>query len=249
VALAGEESASFTVAADGGIFKILDPGGAEVPRLGAPLAAGDPAAPARLVERLVHLARFHSVRTLANRDPASPLANRLALELLALPADYQEGDDAVPVPFPAGAARVAVGRWCCMRLENRSSEDIHVVVLDLQPDWGISRLIPSDSTTLELSPGQRLVQVMRAWLPDGCDAGTDVLKAIATVVPTDYDWLLLDPIEAPSSSTRAAPRAPRNELESLMAALQRPDEPTRHVRQIPRARWTTAEVELAVFRG
>jgi len=258
IAPADEESADYIVSVDVATgqekdpaYRILDATGIEVPHLGPAIGVDtDAAAAARnVVERLVHLARFQSVRALVDGNPASPLANKLELEILRLPSDYRAGDAVAPAPFGNGElARIAAGSWICVRLTNRAPHDMHVVVFDLQPDWGISQLVPFDSNTVTLAAGQRLDQVVRTWLPDGYSSGTDVFKAIATAAPTEYDWLLLDAIGKPQPM-RAVTKAPRNELEALMAALQAPDQATRHVRDVPSAKWTTAMVELHLFRS
>ena len=231
VCLAGADGADYVVTVGDELeptYRVADATGRELPCMGPPLAVADAASAGELTRRLAHLARFGAVLTLANRSPSSPLAGRLGLELLLLPPTYQEGDEVQPVAMAEGEPlRVAAGRWFCVRLENRAAVDLHVAVLDLQPDWGISRLIPTDSSTVQLAAGQILDTVVKAWLPDGMDEGTDFLKAIATAAPTDYEWLVLDP---------------------LMDARARPDRPTRHVQQGPSSRWTTEMREMIVSR-
>ena len=190
--------------------------------LGLPRRAGRAAA---LVRRLVHLAKFRAAQELENKDVRSPLKNKIKVTLLGTQTEFDPAEDTPkPIAFdrPGDVPTVRHGDWVFLKIENASPSDLNVAVLDFQPDWGISQVLPLKSSFEEIdSGGEPLVLPLRAWLPDGYDQGSDTLKILAAVDPADFRVLELPALDQPiapkgmrgataSSATYCPPSARRN---------------------------------------
>lgn len=230
-------------------YRVDDAAGVPVRNLGPAIGVADQHAAARVVSRIVHLARFSSVHTLDNSDPHSPLAGRFELELLALPDDFQHGDPVIPRPFIGGQPdNLPHNTWICLRLRNRSVFELHAVVLDLQPDWGISKAVPSDLPFLQLAPDTVYDTAIRAWLPRGYDSSTDILKAIATVEPTAFDWLCLDPLDQLDGHRGPLKGIPMAHLRQAIEGMRSATRTVGRVVEanVPTRAWTTVQRVLTV---
>jgi hypothetical protein len=213
---------------DGGRFVVLDlsgeplgpPGERDEP-IRVPFWDGDPDGADRLVRRLERMARFRNLRDLENPDPTSPLAHGLVLELVQGPrsTDWHRPDRRRPVP----GGVVGVGETFGLVIRNESPSSLDVVVLDLQPDWGVSIAHPPPSRAAfeTLEPGREIVAPLVASLPERFDEGLDVLKALGTVGPLDCSWL-----ELPALGT---------------TSFRGPGRPAAHS-------WTEARLEVTVVR-
>jgi hypothetical protein len=142
---------------------------------------------------------------------------------------------------------------------------LNVALFDLQPDWGVSQVFPQPSAGPfhPLDPDASVPVPLQAFLPDGLDAGTDVLKVFASTGPVSFRWLELPALyEAGGPGASAQNRgglgadAPgcggsSNPLARLRAALGTGRAPAAVLRSSDPAsyEWTTAQVELRVVRG
>jgi hypothetical protein len=228
------EAADFgvRVAADGAL-EVLDGAGLPLELHAEPILSTAPDAGARVVQRLVHLARFRSVRDLENHDAASPLRGMLEAELLGWQgADYDPDAPVAPRPFQdPGNPRVTVGDWVFLRVRNvltptRGNDPeaiLNITVLDLKPDWAIQQVFPIGAGEFaSLDPRDDLILPFQVWLPDTISGGTDVLKVLATTETTSFRVLELPPIHAGASTKGTSPS--------------------------PGARWTTTMIEFEVAR-
>lgn len=247
-----------------GTYVIADNANQPLPNLRPPLASHEPEAAKILVARLNHLTQYRNVRELANYDDSSPLRNKLQLELFQLPSDYQRGDKPELLPFDrsAGLPTVKAGAFFGVRIKNLLPElpptasdpvrnELNITVLDLQPDWGISQLYPSDAAAfLPLDPQRELMRIFKAGLPPGCTAGTDVIKVFATVGTTNFRWLQLPALDQPRAIKRSGLTRPQNGLEALLAAAteRAPGVTFRNAILVtePSAEWITEQVEITV---
>jgi hypothetical protein len=251
VRLVGEgQAADFVVAiGDGNRLVVCEPSGEEVPNLRPPLDAADPAAPARVLERVLHLARYRNVFGLDNWDTTSPLAHALSVEAAGWQADYTPGDEPLATPFPEGSVpSVREGEWVFLRILNKHTQVLNVTLLNLRPDWGIRQIYPSGAALFEpLDPGRTLRLPMRAGLPNGYSEGRDVLKVFATVGPSNFRPLELPTLDEP---LRPAPTrgGAGDQLEDLMSAVMLYGAPLRDmtVAAAASSEWTTAQVEIEV---
>lgn len=177
---------------------ILDAGGRELEL--EPLSAAAPDMAERVVDRLLHLARFRAVQTLENRDPRCPLRHSLAVDLGLLPRDFKPGDPIAPWPVgpPGTRPRIQAGGWICLSIANKkshlASQALQIYVLDLQPGWSIEQIYPlHEIETLEA--GNQLRLPFRIYLPPGTAGGQETFKVLATAEPANLSWLELPPID------------------------------------------------------
>lgn len=253
----GEEPASFSLKVNaGGELVFVGESGETLGREAAPISAADPNAPHRAVERLAHFAKYRNVLDLKNWAMDSPLAGKLSLELVGWQADYTPGEKPEPRPFAAGEGEPAVnvGAWVFLRITNQHTQVLNVTALDLQPDWGVSQIFPTGAALFEpLEPGQSVLRSLRANLPEGFDEGVDVLKAFATVGPSNFRILELKPLGVPGlGPARAALRAARpNALEALFLTLVGEATGLRNVESVAAAsdEWTVAQMRVLVRRN
>jgi hypothetical protein len=150
----------------------------------------------------------------------SPLKNKIKVTLLGTQTEFDPAEDTPkPIPFdrPGDVPTVRHGDWVFLKIENASPSDLNVAVLDFQPDWGISQVLPLKSSFEEIDSGgeplvlplrawlpdgydqgsEPLVLPLRAWLPDGYDQGSDTLKILAAVDPADFRVLELPALDQP----------------------------------------------------
>jgi hypothetical protein len=257
----GRKPADFQVAVNAeGEYEIWDAAGAELPNLRPALGIDDAQAPAQVVQRLVHLAKYRNVLELRNNDTLSPLARKLKVELTGVQEDYDPVDPPEPGSFEdAGhTPTIEVSQWTFLRVRNNMppgrrndpSRILNVTVLDLQPDWGISQIYPGGAGFFEpLDPGQEIVLPLQASLPDGYSEGVDVIKVFATLGTANFRWLELPALDQPTRSAgeRGLPQSPLEELLAAVAA----EEPS--MRQLnpaafPSREWVTEQVEVRISR-
>jgi hypothetical protein len=210
-----------------------------------------------MVRRLDRVARFLNVRELENPDGSSPLAGKLVMELVEGPPGAHWHDAERRRPLAGGVVRV--GETIGLLLRNDADVTLNVVVLDLQPDWGVSIAYPCPKVSLYdvLAPGDEIVRPLEVTLPlpDRVHSAQDGLKAIASVEPLDCSWLVLPALGASATRTRGGaspPRgAPETPLERLFAALGGTGGPRmRSARPATVAShaWTVAQLEATVVR-
>jgi predicted phosphodiesterase len=251
-----------------GEYEIWDADGKTVPNLRPVIKSSAQNGAAMIVRRLVHLTKYRNVRLIENADPNSTLARKLIIELGTnkLPDDKlgaidpETGEPRVGTfgqPLGLRARPLSVGEIVILRVQNLSKKAVNLTVLDLAPDWGISQVFPEPDPETGvakdyelLEPGEENARVipLRAWLPDGYQQGTDVIRTIATEEGASFRWLELPALDQPLE--RSVRSGPANPLEELMTAFAS-DQLTRHVVTLsaPKAKsWGTAEVEVRVRR-
>jgi hypothetical protein len=244
----GEASSDYLVAVEDDVFVICDPAGNAIPNLRPALNVADENAPARLVERLIHLAKYANVRTLDNKSSTSTLAYKIIVELVGEPSHSIAGDQP-ELQANSGSQTLTLlsGESCFLRIKNNYSGVINVTVLDLQPDWGISQIYPARSGAFEtLDPGKEIMLPLRVTLPPGYESGTDVIKVFCTLEPTSFRWLELPALDQPPADLRGVPANP---LEELFLAVSSENSATRTVGVVPElveAEWVAHQVEIDI---
>jgi hypothetical protein len=252
---ADEEPADYQVAVNAaGEYEIWDPAGKPIANLRPALKVSDGGAASRVVQRLVHLAKYHNIQQIDNFDQLSPLAGKLVVELTGVQLDYDPGDRPEPQPFddPGNTPALAIGEWTFLHVKNASSRVLNVTALGLQPDWSIVQIVPSGEDTYfwPFDPGQELLIPLRADLPSGYTESTDVIKVFATVGATNFRWLELPALDEPprrSISTRGGPNSPLEELLATLAATE-PGMRNLNPASYPSREWVVAQVEVRVRR-
>lgn len=230
-----------------GCYRIRDPSGSEIPNLKPALNVNDSTAPARVAERLVHLARYANVRELDNNDSQAVVPHKLRVELMGWQKTHVEGEKARPQHFKKKRV-VKHGEWVFMRVRNKYSAPLNITVFDLQPDWGISQIYPEGADAFELiDAGKDLELPINFFLPDGYESGTDIIKVFATVEPTSFRWLELPSLDQPESADNLRGST---QLEELLYALSPVESFTRQAK-IPTsasALWAAHQFEIEVQR-
>ncbi|HEX7312948.1 MAG TPA: caspase family protein [Pyrinomonadaceae bacterium] len=250
----GTEAAEYQVAVNGaGEYEILDRAGAPINRLRPPVRIDERGAAAKVVSRLVHLSRYHATLGLDNRDPMSPLAGKLLVELMGVQKEYDPADAPEPTPFdaPGNTPVIPVGDWTFLRVKNMSSQVVNVVVMDLQPDWGISQVYPAGQDWhAPFDPGQEVVIPLQAGLPEGYEEGADLIKVIAARGAANFHWLELPSLDQPVLQRGLMRGLDSDPLEDMLQALaaERPSTRNLNPASYPSREWTTAQLEVRVKR-
>jgi hypothetical protein len=248
-----DEPADLQVAVSGIEYEIWDSSGKLIRNLRPALRIDDARSPLRIVQRLIHLAKYRNVQELDNHDTMSPLARKLVVELLGKQKDFDPVDAPEPQPFtdPGNTPSIYIGEWTFLRVKNDSDKILNVTILDIQPDWGISQIYPSGSGFFEpLDPGQEITMPLMVDLPQGYVEGTDLIKVLATLGSTNFRWLELPLLDVPPQQTRAASAMPSNPLEELMAQMTEEGPKTRNLgpAAFPSWEWTATQVEIRIKR-
>jgi hypothetical protein len=246
IATAGE-AASFQVAVTAeDAYVIRDVAGNLLPNL-PPAPISDPV---EVVEQLIHLARFHNVLELTSTDAQSRLSGRLEVTLMESPEQ--------PFRAPGGIPRVKSGEqiyYLRIRnlfepmasppsdapayIEEMRRRTLNITVLNLSPDWSISRMIPppgEGADQIELGPGETLLlprydlpgqplqlPAMLSAVPAGESEADDILKVFAaTDTTSSYNSLLLPAIHevGQRASLMGAPHPPEPERSWIAVQVQ-----------------------------
>ena len=258
------ESALYQVALDReGHYEICK--NMPLPNLRPLLSIDDPTAPKRVVDRLVHLAKYQAVESLDNSS--SKLAQALEVEILM--------EDEKPFPDPQNLT-VRSEDIVCLRLSNKGNQPLKVAVLDIEPTWEVSQITVGgmEAPFFALDAGAVEDVLLRLKVPD--DAAYEQTKETIKVFAVqrglaDFRWLTLPPLDEPSETrgakldealeevvTRSATRGdepeginPLNNLLAMIGAdLDKVPNATRSASVVvdPRQEWVTKQVQITVER-
>ncbi len=195
----------------------------------------------KLIDRLIHVARYESILALDNEDAFAPLNGKLKVELLKSvkrePVVVNTGDN-VPV--------LEVGERVVLRIHNESNRTLNISALILQADLSIVKFYPKGAPYEVVDRGQSRETRLDMELPKNYQEGVDVIKVFATVDGTNFQLLELPPLD--QSRKGFGNQEPQNALEQLLAAVVDEDNPQRNIRVVTDAseEWTTEKVEVMV---
>ena len=248
----GNEEAYYQVAvAKDGTYEICI--GMPVENLRPALIIDDPDAPQKVVDRLVHLTKYQSVRALDN--PVSDLTEELEFQL----CDRNKQ----PFPDPQNVS-LKPGEVTYLKVKNNYSDTLNVAVIDLEPTWEISQIpIQGDfSAFFSLDSGQEAYTKLRLALPENYQQTKETLKIFATKGAANFQWLILPSLdEQPRTRgnylnqelrTRSANGQTVNPLNGLLTAIGNDaDNPPERTRAMiyepdPAAEWSTQEIQITV---
>lgn len=161
------------------------------------LSIDDPMAPKRVVDRLIHLAKYQAVESLDNSS--SKLAKALEVEILM--------EDGKPFPDPQNLT-VRSEDIVCLRLSNQGSQPLKVAVLDIEPTWEVSQIPIGgiESPFFALDTGAVEDILLRLRIPDDVAyaQSKETIKVFAVQRGlADFRWLTLPRLDEPSE-TRGA---------------------------------------------
>jgi len=254
------ESALYQVAVDRqGNYEICK--GMPIPNLRPLLSITDLTAPQRVVDRLVHLAKYQAVESLDNSS--SRLAQVLDVELLT--------EDKQPFSDPQNLT-VQSDEIVCLRLTNKGTQPLKVAVLDIEPTWEVSQIAIGgiESPFFALDQGAVENILLRLRVPDDAvyQQTKETIKVFAVQQGlADFRWLTLPPLDEPSKTrgakfddeltevvTRGGEPEGINPLNNLLkmigADLDKAPNATRSASVVvdPRQEWVTKQIQIVVRR-
>lgn len=264
VEVQAEESALYQVAIDrSGHYEICR-NGRPIENLRPLLAIDDPMAARRVVERLVHLAKYQAVESLDNSS--SKLANLLEVEILT-----PEGQ-----PFPSDQPlTIQSEEIICLRLSNRGNQPLKVAVLDIEPTWEICQIpiggMEAPFFPLDGGAVEEILLQMRVPEDAVYQQTRETIKVFAVQRGlADFRWLTLPPLDQPPMPQGAQPDEalvqaaevtrsglepeginPLNHLLAMIGAdLDRVPNASRSATVVvdPRQEWVTKQVQIWVNR-
>lgn len=229
------------------------------------LSIDDSTAPKRVVDRLVHLAKYQAVESLDNSS--SKLAQALEVEIL-----MEDGQ-----PFPDSQnLTVKSEDIVCLRLSNKGTQPLKVAVLDIEPTWEVSQISIGgiESPFFALDRGAVEDVLLRLKVPDdeAYRQTKETIKVFAVQRGlADFRWLTLPPLDEPSeekgikleeelrgiveeSTTRGEEPEGINPLNNLLAMigadLDNVPNATRSASVVvdPRQEWVTKQIQIIVER-
>ena len=231
-------------------FVICDAGGIPIPNLRPPLRVSDDDAPRRVIDRLTHLVKYTNVRELDNNDSSSRISQKLIVEFVNEPAGFKPGMPIRPQPLATigPAVTISNGEWAFLRIRNEYDPHVlNITVLDLQPDWAISQIYLARSGSYEpIDPGRELILPLQVTLPEGYQAGTEIIKVMATIDTTNFRSLELPQLDKPEIRNRALGRSP-NTLELFLGNFESPAWQRAAVVAVPATtEWVAHQVEIEI---
>jgi hypothetical protein len=236
------------------IYEICDRTGEPV-ILRPAIKVTDTDAAAKIVKRLVHLAKYQATQELDNYDLNSELKGKIAIKILGKQADYEPGDSPEPEPFvDSDNFTLKVGEYLFIEIHNNSAEVLNFTVLDLESNWAISQIEPFKATSqfTPLDPGESKLITLSMSLPEGDQAGADIFKVFATKDAANFRWLTLPALDKPflTKAERGITRSALNPLEELLSSFAA-EHPTRTGNPVAFASndWTTVQVTINLTTG
>ena len=228
--------------------------GTPIENLTPALNIDDSDAPQKVVKRLIHLVKYQAIQQLSNQF--SDLTNKLEVELLTQP-NWRLEMPKKPQPFPEPTNLVVKsGEYAFLRIKNTSSQVLNIAVLDLEPNWAVSRiqLQRPEAVFYPFNPNQEMLLPLNLTLPEKYLNGGETLKVFATIKQNDFRWL-----ELPSLDEEIGKKAEKlargdNPLGQLLAAVgadvDLPPELTRAAVPIfdPSQEWTTKDIKITLTR-
>ncbi|MEG5060594.1 caspase family protein [Microcoleus sp. A2-C5] len=216
----------------------------------------DTEAPQKVVQRLIHLAKYQAIQELSNQF--SELTNQLEVEFMSQP-NWQPGMPKKPQSFPDSTNLVVKsGEATFLRIKNVSPQVLNIRVLNLQATWEVSSInIRNQATSFyPLNPNDEILEPMNFQLPDTerYNQARETLKVFATIGKNDFRWLELPSLDeeiAPKSEVFARDNSP---LGMLLAAIGADvsEPPLRSRRAVPifdpSQEWTTKEIQISIVR-
>ncbi|MCC6457497.1 MAG: caspase family protein [Caldilineaceae bacterium] len=249
VTVATDNQSDFQVALTAArAFDVWDPAGTPIPNLRPAIGIDEPNAVDRLVQRLVHLAKYQSVRDLAPPDLQG--AQKLEVKLAAVANSTANGTGGAPLFRPGDQVKMVIKNTQPAGAANDPRRILNITVLDLASDWSVTQIYPAESADFEpLDPEKTIELEFEAYLPDGSSESLDTLKVFATQATTTFRWLELPALDQPTTHDTQKRSLISDPLEQLLAAVTAEETTTRAIRltsgpQIPS--WTVAQVELQV---
>ena len=243
-----EASAEFVVTIDRGVYVLSDSAGAPLWRERPPAS---PDGAARVAATLAHLAIYRNVQRLRNPAPVGGLQGGIELNAVAYSQSSRGGRPANSKPlFDRGhGATITAGQKLQVTLYNRTDAPVYLALLNLDADFGISRIYPAHAINQKVEAQGSVVidQIVPRLSGPVSNRAVETLKVIATRTPISFDVLQLPKLHEgdPQAGVRADAATP---LGQLLNAVRR-----QGVRDLTvelddsAAAWTTEQLEITIL--
>jgi hypothetical protein len=227
-----------------GEYWILDAQKQRIKNILFPIKVDEPEVEERLINRLIHVARYYTVLDLDNEDAFAPLNGKLKVELVK-----SEKRQQVVVNTGDKVPELEVGERVALRIYNQANRILNISGLILQADLSIVKFYPQGTVGEGVDPGQFKETRLDIELPENYQEGVDVIKVFATVDTTNFQLLELPALDQARKGFGA--QKPTNSLEKLLSAVVDEDEPKRNIKVVIDAseEWTTEKVEFVVKKS
>jgi hypothetical protein len=167
----------------------------------------------KLVHRVVHYAKFSSIRDITHSD--DPVGNGLKVELL--PRDNREMSES------DGVYSVTNGQKLTLRVTNGTNTPLYITVLNLTPAWEVTQIYPFGPTEFDVFEcgisRQIAVQMNIPRSINRLSQYQDVVKVFASTVQVGFRWMELS--SSGAREYRGEPQACLGELKEVCATLSK----------------------------
>jgi hypothetical protein len=167
-----------------------------------------------LVHRVVHYAKFSSIRDITHSD--DPVGNGLKVELL--PRDNRAMTECEP-----GVYTVTNGQRLTLRVTNGTEIALYITVLNLTPAWEVTQIYPYGPTEFDVfergTSRQIDVQMNIPRSINRLSQYRDVVKVFATTDQVGFRWMELS--SSGAREYRGDPQACLGELKEVCATLSK----------------------------
>ena len=239
-----------------GAYEIGDRSGIAIPNLRPVVKVDEPNVARKVVDRLVHLAKYHSIEALDNFDKNSPLFSKLQVSWAGKLAHYDPADP-IPDVFdtfddtfddPTNPI-VRSGECAFLKIQNNFNRAVNIAVLDLQSDWAIHQAHPIDpGAKFEvLDAGQTTTIPFPLTTGEGYSESVDIIKVFAAIDSPNFRWLELPALDQPLKSMVSRSGDP---LEALFASIGDSAPASRDVSAVryPSREWTTQQLRITTVK-
>jgi hypothetical protein len=228
-----------------GEYWILDANREPIKNVLFPIKIDEPEATKRLINRLIHVARYETILELDNEDAFAPLNGKLKVELVKSVKREQivlNADGKVPI-LEEGEENVT------LVIRNDSHLTLNITMLELQENFSIVKNYPKKADYEGLAPEKEINRKLNISLPENYQEGVEVIKVFATVDATNFQLLELPPLDQPRPGV--GDKKPTNALEQLLTAVVDEENPKRKITVVTDAseEWTTEKVEVVVKKS
>ncbi|MGD1701676.1 caspase family protein [Dapis sp. BLCC M229] len=226
-----------------GEYLVLDAEKQPVKNIIFPIKVDEAEASQKLINRLIHIAKYQSILDLDNDVFAPDINGKLKLEL----GNKSKNRDFLPLETDNNNLyELEEEENVYLRISNESNLTLNVTALILQADLSILRFYPQGKPYDVVEPGQtrETEEEISISLPENYQEGIDVIKVFATMDATNFQILELPALD--QSRKGFGNQQPTNALEELLAAVVDEDSPQRNMKIKTSAskKWTTEKVEV-----
>ncbi|MEG4854832.1 caspase family protein [Microcoleus sp. B5-D4] len=210
-----------------------------------PIKVDEPEATTKLINRLIHIARYESILDLDNEDAFARLNGQLKVEVVKSVKRQPvvlNADGKVPVLEEKE-------KGVDLIIRNESNRTLNITALNLDADFSISKFYPEGVPYEVVEPGQNIRRELKLSLPQNYEEAANIIKVFATVDGTNFQFLELPPLD--QSRKGFGDKKPTNALEQLLAAVVDEDNPQRKITVVidSSEEWTTEKVEVVVKKS